>query len=191
MVTLPLSGGSFNALSGSDKLVYTGGSVTIDGGAGVDTVDFSQFNSAVWVNLSSNGSEIRTQDRPDLNSDSWRAIGDLTNVENLVGTAYSDFLKGHDGNNIFTGGKGRDIFAVDHLGSSSQHDVIVDFRPGVDRIDLAATPVTDFGDLFTVGNRYMEQVGKDVLIHTSVNQDTSILLRDVELGSLTESDFVF
>jgi hypothetical protein len=34
-----------------------------------------------------------------------------------------------------------------------------DLQPGVDRIDLAAIPVTDFGDLFTFRNRYMEQVG--------------------------------
>ena len=51
-VTLPLLGGTFNALGGDDKLVYTGGPVTIDGGTGTDTLDFSQFGSAVWVNLS-------------------------------------------------------------------------------------------------------------------------------------------
>ena len=30
-VTLPLLGGTFNALGGDDKLAYTGGPVTIDG----------------------------------------------------------------------------------------------------------------------------------------------------------------
>ena len=35
-VTLPLPGGNFNALGGSDKLAYTGGPVTIDGGTGID-----------------------------------------------------------------------------------------------------------------------------------------------------------
>jgi hypothetical protein len=33
-------------------------------------------------------------------------------------------------------------------------------EPGVDRIDLAATPVNDFADLFTFGYRYLEQVGR-------------------------------
>jgi Ca2+-binding RTX toxin-like protein len=92
-----------------------------------------------------------------------------------------------------TGGSGADTFVFDHLGADSQHqhDVIVDFQPGVDRIDLAATPVTDFGDLFTFGNRYMEQVGDDVLIHTSVSGDTSILLQNMQLASLTQSNFLF
>ena len=98
-VTLPLLGGTFDAFGGNDKLAYTGGPVTIDGGTGIDTFDFSQFNSAVWVNLSYNGPGIWTQDRLDLSSDSWRAIGDLTNVENLVGTVYSDFLQGNNGAN--------------------------------------------------------------------------------------------
>jgi hypothetical protein len=201
-VTLPLLGGSFNALGGNDKLAYTGGPVTIDGGTDSDTVDFSQFNSAVWVNLVYDDGEIWTQDRPDLSSDSWRAIGDLTNVENLVGTVCSDFLQGNngantlqggDGNDTLTGGGGADTFVFDHLGAGSQdqHDVIVDFRPGVDRIDLAATPVNDFADLFTVGDRYMEQVGNDILIHTSVSADTSILLQNVQLANVTQSDFLF
>jgi serralysin len=154
------------------------------------------------VNLSYNGPEIWTQDSPDLSSDSWRAIGDVTNVENLVGTPYSDFLQGDDGantlqgghgNNTLTGGGGADTFVFDHLGAGSQHqhDVIVDFKPDVDRIDLAATPVSDFADLFTFGDRYMEQVGSDVLIHTSVSADTSILLKNVGLASLTQFDFLF
>ena len=42
-VTLPSLGGTFDALGGDDKLFYTGGWVTIDGGAGSDTIDFSQF----------------------------------------------------------------------------------------------------------------------------------------------------
>jgi Calx-beta domain/RTX calcium-binding nonapeptide repeat (4 copies) len=201
-VTLPLLGGTFNALGGDDKLVYRGGPVTIDGGTGSDTLDFSQFGSAVWVNLSYNGPEIWTQDSPDLSSGSWRAIGDVTNVEKLVGTAYSDFLQGDNGantlqgghgNNTLTGGGGPDTFVFDHLGAGSQHqhDVIVDFQPGVDRIDLAVTPVSDFADLFTLGDRYMEQVGNDVLIHTSVSADTSILMKNVLLASLTQSDFFF
>ena len=201
-VTLPPLGGAFNALGGDDKLAYTGGPVTIDGGTGIDTVDFSQFGSAVWVNLALISRGIWTQDRPDLVSDGWREIGGLTNVENLVGTAYSDVLQGNSGANTLQGGDGNDTlagwgdadtFVFDHLGADSQHqhDAIFDFQPGVDRIDLAATPVNDFADLFTFGDHYMEQVGNDVLIHTSVSADTSILLRNVTLWSVTQSDFLF
>jgi hypothetical protein len=201
-VTLSFLGGTFNALGGNDKLSYMGGPVTINGGWGIDTVDFSQFGSAIWLNLADNGPNIWTQDSPDLSSGTWRAIGYLSKVENLVGTVHSDFLQGNngantfqggDGNDTLTGGGGADTFVFDHLGTGgqNQHDVIVDFQSGVDRVDLAATPVNDFADLFTLGNRYMEQVGNDVLIHTSVSADTSILLQNVQLATLTQADFLF
>ena len=56
-VTLPAIGGTFNALGGDDQLSYTGGFVAVDGGTGADTVDFSAFGSAVWVNLAYAGHE--------------------------------------------------------------------------------------------------------------------------------------
>ena len=65
-VTLPFLGGTFNALGGDDRLSYTGGFVTINGGAGTDTVDFSQFGSAVWVSLDLSNPEIWTTDSADL-----------------------------------------------------------------------------------------------------------------------------
>jgi hypothetical protein len=37
----------------------------------------------------------------------------------------------------------------------------------------------------------MEQIGDDVLIHTSVSGDTSILLQNMQLASLTQFDFLF
>jgi Ca2+-binding RTX toxin-like protein len=119
---------------------------------------------------------------------------------NLTGNAFSNTITGNDGVNVLDGGDGSDTlvgrggadkFVFDHLGSSShnQHDVIADFQVGVDQMNLFETAVQNFIDLFTFGDRYMEQVGNDVLIHTSVSANTSILLQNVQLTSLTEADF--
>ena len=106
VVTLPFLGGTFNALAGDDQLSYTEGSVTINGGDGTDTVDFSAFGSAVWASLGYPNHQIWTQDRADLSGGNWRVIGDLSNVENLVGTPFSDFLQGDGNANVlsYTGG---------------------------------------------------------------------------------------
>ena len=80
----------------------------------------------------------------------------------------------------------------DHVGPANQNqqDIITDFTDGVDRIDLRATGVQNFGDLLTPGDRYMEDVGTDVLIHTSVSANTSIRLQNVLFSSLDASDFL-
>lgn len=106
-------------------------------------------------------------------------------------------LDGGDGSDTLTGGmgwsgNGRDTF-VFHHGSSHphQHDVITNFHHGEDVIDLRDTPVQDFQDLFTPGDRFMQDTSAGVLIHTSVNADTSILLQNVHVADLTQSDFFF
>ena len=109
-VVLPSCGGTFDTLGGNDHLSYTGGYARIDGGLGTDTVDFSNFGSAVWVNLAYSGtSEGWTRDATDLSAGTWREIADLTDVENITGSDYGDKLYGDDGANILTGGAGNDI----------------------------------------------------------------------------------
>ena len=52
----------------------------------------------------------------------------------LQGNAGNDILVDGSGNDIMTGGNGADIFA---LSSDKQHDTILDFELGVDRLDLS------------------------------------------------------
>jgi hypothetical protein len=60
---------------------------------------------------------------------------------------------------------------------------------------MSITTYTDLqqaiADWLNPGNKYMEQVGNDVLIHMSVSADTSILLQNVQVASLTSADFLF
>jgi Ca2+-binding RTX toxin-like protein len=105
-LSLPILGGTFDALGGNDRLTYTDGMVTIDGNSGTDTVDFTGFGSAVWVGLANVNGQAFTRDAANLNSGTWRTIGNLTNVENLTGTAFADYLAGDANANTFfyTGG---------------------------------------------------------------------------------------
>ena len=129
-------------------------------------------------------------------------LGNDTRPINLTGNSFSQTITGNDGSNIIaglggddtlTGAGGADTFVFDHLGPANQNqeDIITDFTDGVDRIDLRSTGVQNFNDLLSAGDRYMEDVGNDVLIHTSVSANTSILLQNVLFSSLDASDFLF
>jgi len=78
----------------------TGNSVAnkIDGGSGTDTVSYINSTAAVTVNLGVTTAQT-----------GGYAAGDtLFSIENLIGSAYNDTLKGNSGNNIITGGVGAD-----------------------------------------------------------------------------------
>jgi Ca2+-binding RTX toxin-like protein len=112
------------------------------------------------------------------------------NLSNFIfGNAFANVIDGHGGSDTLFGGWDADTFVFNHINQGGQQDVVMDFQPGVDRIDLINTPVQDYNDLFTPGERYMEQLGTDVLIHTSGS--TSILLQNVQMSSLTAADFLF
>jgi Ca2+-binding RTX toxin-like protein len=122
----------------SNVLHYTGGRDTFDGRGGTDTADFSRFGSAVWVDLAYAGTEGWTRDRADVSSGTWREIADLSNVENLVGTAHSDLLRGNDGNNVlsYTGGRdtldgrgGMDTADFSQFGSAVWVDLAYNRQP--------------------------------------------------------------
>jgi len=81
-----------------------GGMDTYDGRDGSDTVDFSQFQSAVWIDLSYTGSHVWTRDGNDLSSGEWRGIASTFNMENIIGSNHNDELRGDDNANRITGG---------------------------------------------------------------------------------------
>ncbi|MPZ34129.1 MAG: hypothetical protein GEV13_24610 [Rhodospirillales bacterium] len=84
--------------AGDDTFVVTrlsDGRDAYDGGAGVDTLDFSDL--VARVNL-------------DLNDGTTRSSGDsIVNVENLVGGSAGDRLGGNGLDNVLTGGAGDDV----------------------------------------------------------------------------------
>ncbi len=146
----PLSGNdTLYGLDGNDHFIYRSGSDTYHGGNGVDTVDFSEFGSAMWVDLDFVTYEMQTRDSVNLTSGSWRSIGDLTGVENIIGTELGDKIWGDSNDNIISGGGGNDLlygeggadtFVFENSSAFSGVDTVYDF-------DLAEGDVLDISDL--------------------------------------------
>jgi Ca2+-binding RTX toxin-like protein len=194
-----LAGTAFDDLlrgdAGANTLFYTGGLDTLDGGGGVDTADFSGFGSAVWVDLTFNGTEAWTRDAADLVAGPWREIADLANIENLVGTVHADMLRGDAnanrleggaGNDTVTGGGGNDVFV---FRSGFGNDVITDFASGPavgDAIELSLGAAFDtFAEVMNAAS----QVGADVVFDFGAHGQ--LTLNNTLLGSLATNDLSF
>ncbi len=84
--------------AGDDQLEGGLGADRLDGGAGIDTATYENSEDFVVVDLSS-GLTIAGEARGDV----------LTGIENLIGSAQSDWLVGNDGDNRIEGGAGNDL----------------------------------------------------------------------------------
>jgi|GEM_PF-3029913 len=88
-----LSGGG-----GKDELVGSAGNDFLFGDAGTDTVDYSSAESGVVVDLGEG-----TATGPEIGTDTLR------DIENAIGGAGEDTIRGGDGTNILDGAGGNDI----------------------------------------------------------------------------------
>ena len=124
----------------------------MDGGAGIDTADFSTASGAVTVDLNF----------PTPQNTIGAGIDTLTSIEKLIGSAFADTLKGDananslsggggddvliggGGSDTLTGGAGADHFVYNAISEGLDH--IVDFAPGTDVLDFKSSA---FGNLTT------------------------------------------
>lgn len=82
---------------GDDTLIGGDGADALDGGDGIDTADYSGSASGVIARL-------------DATSTGGTAEGDtMTGIENLIGSAFADTLKGNDVDNLLESGNGDDL----------------------------------------------------------------------------------
>jgi serralysin len=194
---------------GNDTLVADSTDLMIDGGTGNDTLVMFQNDASgtVTLNLHDDGtgifqSELRVVPLAGIENVRVESEYDVICLGNsgsngLTTGSGDDTLDGGDGSDHLWGRSGADTFMFDHLGAGSQNqtDWVYDFEPGVDRIDLSDTAVQDFNDLFTAGDRYMEDHDDGdfygVFIHTSVSANTHIMLLNVHMSDLTSADFLF
>ncbi|WP_395676973.1 calcium-binding protein [Inquilinus sp.] len=145
-----LDGGDDN-----DVLVGGDGADTLIGGAGIDTAYYGGSAVAVAVDLAA-GSGLGGEAQGDT----------LTGIEQVIGSAFNDFLSGDAGANtlwglagddtltgraggdLLKGGAGNDTFAYAVIGDSTVaaagKDVIADFTTG-DKIDLSAIDANGAG----------------------------------------------
>jgi Ca2+-binding RTX toxin-like protein len=138
--------------AGNDLLYSGPGNDLLDGGVGIDTASYAHATAGVTVNLGETGAQNTLGAGTDT----------LTAIENLVGSNFNDSLTGDHNSNIITGGLGNDVlngaggddFLIGGLGNNtltggagadtfqwlngnSGHDVITDFTPGTDKLDLS------------------------------------------------------
>lgn len=93
--------------NGDDILSGLGGADQLDGVVGNDTVTYAASTAAVTIDLSLNDSDV-SQSGKQKGGD---AEGDqLARIDNVIGSAFSDFLAGTNANETFTGGAGADVF---------------------------------------------------------------------------------
>ncbi|WP_291297723.1 Ig-like domain-containing protein [Elioraea sp.] len=85
---------------GDDTLIGGPGADDLIGGDGIDTASYAASRRGVTVDLSSTAPQFSEGDAKNDR---------LSEVENLVGSAFDDFLKGDAGPNVLTGGGGNDV----------------------------------------------------------------------------------
>ncbi|MFJ2286483.1 retention module-containing protein [Pseudomonas iridis] len=138
--------------AGNDLLYSGAGNDLLDGGSGTDTASYAHATAAVTVNLGL----LVAQNTLGAGTDT------LTGIENLVGSNFNDTLTGDNNNNVINGGLGNDTLnggggddlLIGGLGNNtltggagadtfqwlkgnSGHDLITDFTPGTDKLDLS------------------------------------------------------
>ncbi|MDR0277883.1 MAG: type I secretion C-terminal target domain-containing protein, partial [Paucimonas sp.] len=138
--------------NGNDLLIGGLGNDLLDGGAGIDTASYASATSGVTVNLALAGQQNTV----------GAGLDTLVSIENLIGSDYNDTLTGDGNANVLQGGLGNDVLnggGGDDLliggrgddtltgGSGADtflwqlgdngHDVVTDFTPGTDRLDLS------------------------------------------------------
>ncbi|MCO8314359.1 retention module-containing protein [Pseudomonas mandelii] len=149
------AGGGNNEMhggAGNDLLFSGAGNDLLDGGAGNDTASYAHATAGVNADLSL----LTAQNTLGAGTDT------LTGIENLTGSNFNDSLMGDNNSNIINGGLGNDVlnggggddFLIGGLGNNtltggsgadtfqwlkgnSGHDVITDFTPGTDKLDLS------------------------------------------------------
>ncbi|MCY6379413.1 calcium-binding protein [Hoeflea prorocentri] len=183
---------------GDDRLLLSLASVgtldTLDGGADIDTVDFSSFNAAVSVDLVQNDGEALTSDGVSVHgSVTLRQIATLQNIENIDGSEHSDSLSGDLGNNKISGLAGDDFIdgrsGNDVLEGGQGNDTLIGYI-GNDTLDGG-----DGDDVLTGGldnDLLIGGTGNDIYIYAKVDGSDEIIESNdqTDINELHVSDAV-
>ncbi|WP_434561966.1 retention module-containing protein [Pseudomonas sp. Z4-20] len=179
---------TFNGGAGGDLLYSGSGNDLLDGGSGNDTASYAHASAGVTVNLGL----LAAQDTLGAGTDT------LAGIESLVGSNFNDTLTGngasnridgglgHDvlnggggddiligglGNNTLTGGSGADTFQWQ--AGNSGHDVITDFTPGLDKLDLSQLLLGENGSAASL----------DDYLHFTVTGTGASVITSIDVGS--------
>lgn len=221
--------------AGDDLILSGSGANRLVGGAGVDTLSYASSNAGVNVSLAT-GSAWGGWAK----GDSITGFENLTGsglADTLTGNALANVLIGGGGNDVLSGGGGADVIiggaGADQLrggggadvfrffstsespAGTENHDWIMDFQKGIDKIDLRgvdanahASGAQSFVKLignsnpeaasdFTAGTINWRQTGGDTLIDINISDNTTngldapeMQIRLDGLYTITLSDFL-
>ncbi|WP_445577589.1 VWFA domain-containing protein [Pseudomonas sp. E141] len=185
------AGSGNNALHGEagNDLLYSGaGNDLLDGGTGNDTASYAHASAGVTVNLGLLAAQNTV----------GAGIDTLAGIENLVGSNFNDTLTGDSasnringglgddvlnggggddvligglGNNTLTGGSGADTFQW-QVGNSG-HDLVTDFTPGLDKLDLSQLLLGENGSSASL----------DDYLHFSVTGSGASVMTSIDVSS--------
>jgi trimeric autotransporter adhesin len=152
--------------AGNDTLYGSAGADTLNGGtatgaaAGTDTVDYSASSAAVNVNLALPTAQSGGDAQGDI----------LSNISNLVGSAFADTLTGTSAANVLSGGNGDDTIVggggADMLIGGDGKDSLTG-GTSADTFDLAT------GNTSLAGDKAVGGSGGDTFIVNSSNLDAT------------------
>lgn len=161
-----------------DYILVAGGSNTVYGGNGDDEITMSTYGV---TQPSDFVDHLYGEDGNDV---IYGNVGD----DFLDGGAGDDYLLGGRGNDSLTGGTGADTFDFDYYEDSLDQDVVEDFNVAEDIVDLMGLYSRALG--ISVFENAV-QSGDDVILAHPSGLGSTLVLRNVDLGDLTESNFLF
>lgn len=194
-----IGNGAANTLhgrSGNDRLAGLEGLDRLLGGLGDDTLEGGAGNDRLLGGAGDDrlrgGSGA---DRLEGGAGHDLLVGDR-GADRLMGGLGRDTLMGGHGADILTGGAGADVFRFAVLGDSPRDtpDLIIDFRPVEDRIDLSALDLEAIGrGAGTQGGRlWWDRAGPDtrVLIDLDGDSRADMVIRLTGRMGLEAEDFL-
>jgi Ca2+-binding RTX toxin-like protein len=105
----------------------------------------------------------------------------------LYGDAGDDRLEGGSGSNDYFGGAGNDIFVMSARGHAFSDDLIHDFTPGSDRIDVSKWGVSDISQIRDL--LYVDRAGDATFDANYGGQDHMLRIAGIDPNALVSSDF--
>lgn len=193
--------GLHDGYGGNDRFHFSGHSYA-DGGAGRDTISFDLATRAIFVDVEKEegGSRYRSIEaysgtRYDDTLAGYKGADQLAGAQGddiltggwgndrLNGGAGKDTLTGDMGRDVLTGGTGADLFVVGEFTESSVRspDTILDFRHGVDRIDISdvGTGVWQNGEFRFIGRSAFHGRSQELRVVTDAAGDRTRIEGDV------------
>jgi serralysin len=189
-----IRGGNLNdTINGSDGVDFAYGGAGNDsmiGGNGIDNFEGNDGDDTIFGNNDDDG--LAGQGGNDFlvgGSGNDRLYGWVGN-DVLEGGAGDDSLYGGSGNDLLTGGDGNDTFSfgndfsIGETFSSLGVDTIIDFQPGVDKIQLQglAFPSLKTISFATVANDNLAATRSEILVYNQANGTLFYNPNGVEAG---------